>query len=91
MIVFTRLGGRGSVGVRGMIVFSRLSGRTFPESSSRRHTAATGFAGISTNAALPLSKAASVLSRGFDLPTLDGTGIESMEETHKCLFTYVVF
>ena len=27
------------------------------------HTAATGFAGISTDAALPLSKAASVLSR----------------------------
>ena len=31
--------------------------------SLRRHTATTGFAGISTDAALPLSKAASVLSR----------------------------
>ena len=65
MIVFNRLGGRGSVGVRGMIVFKRLGGRTFPESSSRRHTAATGFAGISTDATLPLSKAASVLSRVY--------------------------
>ena len=26
MMVFTRLGGRGSVGVRGMIVFTRLGG-----------------------------------------------------------------
>ena len=31
--------------------------------SLQRHAAATGFAGISTDAALPLSKAASVLSR----------------------------
>ena len=29
----------------------------------QRYTATTGFAGISTDAALPLSKAASVLSR----------------------------
>ena len=59
MIVFTRLGGgRGSVGVRGMLVFTRLGG-------GRRHTAATGFAGISTDAALPLSKVASVLSRVY--------------------------
>ena len=63
MIVFKVFGGRGSVGVRGMAVFNRLSGRTFPESSSRCHTAATGFAGIGTDAALPLPKAVSVLSR----------------------------
>ena len=67
MTVFKVFGGRGTVGVRGITVFKRLSGRTFPESSSRRHTAATGFAGISTDAALPLSKAASVLFRGLFL------------------------
>ena len=31
----------------------------------QRHTAATGFAGICTDAALPLAQAASVLSRTF--------------------------
>ena len=34
----------------------------------QRYTATTGFAGISTDAALPLSKAASVLSRVLYLP-----------------------
>ena len=52
MIVFKVFGGRGTVGFRGMTVFKRLGGQTFPESSSRRHTAATGFAGISTDAAI---------------------------------------
>ena len=77
MIVFSRLGGRWSVGVRGMIVFTRRRARVGvgPWDDSfhsarrraffRRHTAATGFGGISTDAALPLSKVASVLSRGF--------------------------
>ena len=64
MTVFEFFGGRGTVGDRGMTVFKQLGRRSFPESSSRRHTAATGFAGICTDAALPLSHAAAVLSRG---------------------------
>ena len=65
MTVFKRLGGRGAGGGRGMTVFNRLGGR--------RHTAATGVAGISTDAALPPSKAASVLSRvlNFIIPRHD--------------------
>ena len=64
MTAFKVFGGRGKVGVRGMTVFNRLGGRgsvVVPTS------AATGFAGISTDAALPLSKVASVLSRVFSI------------------------
>ena len=53
MLLFKRLGRRD--GVLEMLLFNRLGLRT----------AATGFAGISTDAALPLYLAASVLSRVF--------------------------
>ena len=38
----------------------------FKGDTLQRYTATTGFAGISTDAALPLPKAASVLSRGLE-------------------------
>ena len=48
-------------GQLGMLDFDRLFG--VASCASTTHAATTGFAGISTDAALPLSKAASVRSR----------------------------
>ena len=56
-------------GVLEMLLFNRLGGGKISVclngDTLQRYTATTGFAGISTDAALPLSKAASVLSRVF--------------------------
>ena len=55
-------------GVLEMLLFNQLGWNSkryvcLNGDTVQRYTATTGFAGISTDAALPLSKAASVLSR----------------------------
>ena len=53
-------------GILEMLLFNRLGGYVCLNGDTpQRYTATNGFAGISTDAALPLSKAASVLSRGL--------------------------
>ena len=76
MLVFNRLGGQtgsgwGPDGVFEMLVFNRdrCNWRRDDRHSLQLHTAATGFAGICTDATLPLCLAASVLSRVFEEAT----------------------
>ena len=53
----------------------------FAQDTLQRHTVATGFAGISTDAALPLSKAASMLSLGINLNFGAASGhVESLQK-----------